>query len=120
MDDLFIHIKLYTIKEGYMYCLARYNAQIYQQAYNVTKINESLLRLSYDNLFSSLYSTENSFSTLSAMSVTSGNIDNVRQNDNITENYTMSQDPLSVYATPQRNIAMRSVSNGTNIQPLHR
>jgi uncharacterized protein YegL len=128
-DDLYIHIKLYNNLLGYMYCLARYNAQIYQQSYNITKIDDSLFSNHYIPFHRGVINNNNIINTafdFTQLPVTPPGF-NITMNDIVSEpqspsdigadlldNYTMSQDPFSVYATPHRNYTMRCVSNGTN------
>jgi hypothetical protein len=130
-DDLYIHIKLYNNLQGYMYCLARYNAQIYQQSYNITKIDSSLFSNDYVHVpfHRGAINSNNNINTrldFTQPLVTPPRF-NITMNDIVSEpqspseigpdlldNYTMSQDPFSVYATPHRNYTMRCVSNGTN------
>lgn len=113
MDDIYIHIKLYSYPHCYMYCLARYNAQIYQQSYNITKIDETIFSnyLSASqgfNLNNNLLFTPQRQRQTPAPAPTQ-----IQTNDDLLLNHRISQDPFSIYTTPQRNYTMRCVSGGS-------
>tara|TARA_Y100000780_G_scaffold232377_1_gene263240 strand:+ start:6200 stop:7645 length:1446 start_codon:yes stop_codon:yes gene_type:complete len=51
LDDLYIHIKLFDMEEyNHMYCYARYNTQINQLSYNITKIDKSITNQGFNML----------------------------------------------------------------------
>lgn len=104
MDDLYVHKKFLTT--GYMYCISRYISQVKQNTYNITNI---------ETLLTNDYQTEYSQDTLEDDIINISGNNSVCDPNNV-DTYKMSQDPLSVFATPQRVNIMRDVSLGKSTQ----